>query len=201
MYAFIRGILISNNATQTVVEANGIGYSIGIPTSDLQNLPQVGSEILLHTSLVVREQSHTLYGFLGAQEKDLFEVLTTINGIGPKIALSVIGHLPLLELQKAISQGNPLPISKVPGIGKKKAERLLIEMRDKLPNLFPSDVTKLAVKIPGNSPSQSIQDAMGALVNLGYNQAKAEEAIRKTIEKNPSEMDLPNLITQALKHV
>lgn len=201
MYAFIKGPLISASPSSCVVEAAGVGYKIHIPASVFGKLPQNGSEVLLHTSYVIREMSQSLYGFLQAQERDVFEVLLGVTGIGPKIALSIIGHLLLHDLQRAIACNDISALCKIPGIGKKTSERLIIELRDKLITVFPPDPSDLAVHLPAHSESQTVMDAMSALINLGYNQNIAQKAIKKTLSDAPDGMDLPTLITTALKHI
>lgn len=202
MFAFIKGELVQATPLSVIVETTGIGYRLYIPASVFPKLPQIGNQILLHTSYVVRELSHTLYGFLLANERDLFEELMGVTGIGPKIALSVIGHLSAHDLQRAISSHDIAAISKVPGIGKKTAERLIIELRDKLTNLLPpTDPTDRALAIPTDPKAQKICDAMSALINLGYNQMTAQKAIKKTLNDFPEEIDLATLITSSLKNV
>lgn len=200
MYAFIKGTLISANGSRAVVEASGIGYLIFIPPSVMAKLPQTGSQVLLHTSFVVRELSQALYGFLSEQERDLFEVLMGVTGIGPKLALSIIGHLTLHDLHRAISGGDIPILCKVPGIGKKMAERLIIELRDKLPELGTFAPSDLAIQI-SDPNALKIRDAMGALINLGYNHMTAQKAIKKTLTEMSEEIDLPTLITHSLKNV
>ena len=136
MYAYIKGTLTQASASCATVEAAGVGYKLFVPANLFTKLPHLGSEVLLHTSFVVREQSQALYGFIASQERDLFETLMGVTGIGPKLALSLIGHLSLSDLQFAISQGNIAALSKVPGVGKKIAERLVVELRDKVPTFF-----------------------------------------------------------------
>ena len=201
MFAYIRGVLVSSCPLQAIVEANGIGYRVLVPLNVFSKLPQTGSHVFLHTSYVVREFSHTLYGFLCQQELELFETLMGISGIGPKSSLSIIGHLPLVELQKAVNSNNIPQLCKVPGIGKKTAERLIIEMRDKLDVLSPRQSSDSAEKAPDHFHSQKVKDAMNALVNLGYSQAIAQKAIKKTLENSSEEVNLAVLITTALKHV
>lgn len=193
MIAQIRGTLLQILATDVIVEAAGIGYRIFIPVSAHAKLPSIGQMLLLHTSFIVREQSQALYGFLSAAERDFFEVLLGVSGIGPKTALSILGHLPLFDLQAAINNRNVLSLSKVPGIGKKTAERLIVEMRDK--------VSLMAV--PQDSPATDgkVADAMNALVHLGYNQQTAKKALQKVLELHGEDLDLSALITAALKHV
>ncbi len=199
MYAYIKGTLMYASPLYAVVDNGGIGYKILIPTNLLGKLPQIGNEVTLHTSFVVRELSQTLFGFMSEHERDLFEALNNVNGIGPKVALSVIGHLSSHDLHQAISTNDIRAISRVPGIGKKTAERLIIEMRDKLPaGIVPSD---LAIQIQSDPMTQKITDAMGALINLGYNQVSAQQAIKKSLEDLPEEIDLPSLITHALNHM
>ena len=145
MIAFIKGKLAHASPASVIVDAGGIGYKIFIPANLYNALPQIGSEVLLQTSFVVRELSQTLYGFLSAHDRDVFEALMGVTGIGPKTALAVIGHLSVHDLQRAIAGHDIMTISKVPGIGKKTAERLIIEMRDKLPAMFAHDPADFAV--------------------------------------------------------
>lgn len=201
MYAYFNGKLISSSPADIVIDVAGIGYRIHIPTSLYGLLPHLGEQLQLHTSFVVRENSHTLYGFQTTQERDLFEALLGVTGIGPKTALSLIGHLSAHNLQQAVQNNEVAVISKVPGIGKKTAERLIIELRDKLKTLVPLDPSDFA--IPQNFDPQTliINDAMSALINLGYNQSTAQKAIKKTLKDSTEEIDLALLITGALKNV
>jgi Holliday junction DNA helicase RuvA len=202
MIHFIRGILVQSTPGIAVVEAGGIGYKVLIPASTYPRLPQVGEEILLHTSLVVREISQTLYGFSHPDERDLFEELTTVSGVGPKIALSLIGHLSVADMHSAIGAQDITMISKVPGIGKKTAQRLIIELRDRLQKSskapLPSD---FAIQMDTDPRGQKVADAMSALINLGYNQSAAQKALKKSLANLPETIDLPELITDALKNV
>lgn len=199
MYAYIKGLLIIASPSYAVLEASGVGYKIFIPASTFSHLPQIHSECLLYTSFVVREASQTLYGFPSIQERDFFEALLNVTGIGPKIALALIGHMPTYELQKAISQGDIPVLCRVPGIGKKGAERLIIEMRDKVQLMH--DPQEFAVNLSSSLHSQKMSDAMSALINLGYNQQIAQNALKKTLKENPDIIDLGLLITSALKHI
>jgi holliday junction DNA helicase RuvA len=202
MIHFIRGILVQSSPGIAVVETMGIGYKIHIPASTYSKLPQIGEKVILHTSFVVRELSHSLYGFFYIDERNLFEDLTAVSGIGPKIGLSLIGHLSVPEMHAAIENQDITLISKVPGIGKKTAQRLIIELRDRLKKSssapLPSD---FAIQIATDPRAQKITDAMGALINLGYNQATAQKALKKSLILLPESFELPELITDALKHV
>lgn len=203
MFAFIKGVLVNSHANFVVIETHGVGYRIFIPCHTISHLPALGEIVLLHTSFIVRELSQSLYGFCSPQERDLFEALLEVSGIGPKLALSFIGHMKLEELQHAIIQEDIRTLCKIPGIGKKTAERLLIELKDKISHLIPSDFTSLFIPIPVDPRAQIIRDAMSALINLGYTQSIAQKAIKKTmqeIEENES-YELSFLITNALKNV
>ena len=199
LYSYFKGKLVSSTSTQVVLEVNGIGYLFFISVNSLPLLPSLGSELKLHTSFVVRELSNSLYGFLTFQERDAFEALLNVTGIGPKLGLALIGHLSVGELQVAVRQADTTTLSRVPGVGKKTAERLIIELRDKLSHLIPElEIGKGEVN---HDPRlQHINDAMGALINLGYHQQIAQKAIKKTLQDFPETITLAELITHALKN-
>lgn len=201
MFAHIRGVLTQVSPLYVVIETHGVGYKIFIPASIYADLPQIGQSITLHLSFVVRELSQSLYGFFSQEERDLFEVLMGVSGIGPKTALSLIGHLSVHNLFEALSNNDLSTICKVPGIGKKSAERLVVELRDKLPSFFAEKGASASLKLPLDPRSKTIQDVMSALINLGYNQATAQKAVKKTLEVLPDSIDLSELITASLKHV
>jgi Holliday junction DNA helicase RuvA len=201
MYAYIKGKLSYTSPTYVIVEANGIGYQVHVPASLYGHLPSLDANILLYTSFIVREQSQALYGFLSANERDLFEQLLNISGIGPKTSLSLIGHLPAQALCQAIAANDSASICKVPGIGKKTAERLIIEMRDKISELSGIHPSDFAIQLKGDPREQAIRDAMSALINLGYNQVTAQKAIKKTLGEMPDTIDLAQLITTSLQHI
>lgn len=200
MYAYIKGTLVHSSPASVVIEANGIGYLISIPSRTYGQLPQIKSPLILHTSFIVREQSQALYGFTTVQERDFFELLLGVTGIGPKIALALIGHMTPGELQQAILEDNSPAICRVPGIGKKGAERLIMELRDKVAAHGPGPAG-FAVQVPLDKRSQTMADAISALINLGYNQNIAQKAIKKVLKEGEEEPDLASLISVALKHV
>lgn len=203
MIAYIEGTLLSASTGDVVVLANGIGYRLGIPVNAFTELPAVGSHVKLHTTFIVREQSHALYGFLTPEARDIFEILLNVSGVGPKTALSLIGHLSLDDLAQAVGEHDIHTMCKVPGIGRKTAERLLLEIRDKLPSLtaHQHQAAKFAIKTPADPRAQAISDAMNALVHLGYTQGVAEKAIKRSLESLPESVELAQLITTALKNV
>lgn len=201
MFAFIRGELVTASPISVVIETAGVGYLVYIPANVFGKLPQAGSQVLLHTSHIVREQSQALYGFLVQRERDLFETLLGVSGIGPKLALSIIGHLSSSDLQRAIGNRDITAICKVPGIGKKTAERLIIELRDKIAAMLPPDPSEHALQLPHDPKAQTLKDAMSALINLGYNQITAQKALKKSLQDLPENIDLAALITHSLKHI
>lgn len=195
MYAYIKGPLIQLQPSSAIIDCQGIGYKIFIPTSTFSKL-QIAEIYTLFTTLVVREGFQGLYGFISADERDLFEILIEISGVGPKTALNLIGYLSISDLHTVILQADTNRLSKVPGIGKKTAEKLLIELRNKLESFFLKTPVAYAIDVK----NQNAHDAIKALINLGYNQAAAQKAVKKTLETT-QEDNLGLLITTALKHL
>jgi len=195
MFDYIKGVLITSSPERVVIDTGGIGYCLRIPATHFAHLTDFGKEVKIYTSLIVREDSQTLYGFLTEAERDLFETLSTITGIGPKTALALIGHMTTEELERAVLNSDTRRLSQTPGIGKKTAERLILEMRDKLKKrgITPSK--------PGHAKMQSplISDTMAALVNLGYLPGSAQSAAEKALKEKGDEASLSELITCALK--
>jgi Holliday junction DNA helicase RuvA len=200
MFEYIKGTLVDKEPLKAVVETSGIGYKLSIPLSTYSRLPATGRPIELYLSHIVREDSESLYAFLSKEERDLFEVLLGISGIGPKTALAIIGHTDFATFQRAISSADTRLLSKIPGVGKKTAERLVIEMRDKF-NKGLGKKGKLSggmVSLPsGGDPI--LTDALSALVNLGYAHADAHKALSEALEEKKDEADLGRLITAALQ--
>ncbi len=192
MFEYIKGTLAASTSHTAVVDAQGIGYLIHIPLSTFSALPQIKKPISLYISAVIKEDSHRLFGFLTLSERDLFNRAKEISGIGPKTALSLVGHMESQDFQMAILNENIPLISKIPGIGKKTAERLIIELRD---NLKKSPLEASSDK-PLSSPV--IQDAIMALTNLGYNPSQAQKAIKNAMKDRTDEPPLSQLIKLAL---
>ncbi len=177
------------------MEANGIGYRLTIPLSTYTRLPNLGQKLVLLLAHVVREDSHTLYAFLSKEERDLFEILITISGIGPKTALAIIGHMEMGMFQKAIANADVRILSKIPGIGKKTAERLVIEMRDKFKG------AKKEKPVALEAVEGLLGDAMNALIHLGYNALQAQQAVQAALDEKKGEKDLGKIITAALQKI
>jgi Holliday junction DNA helicase RuvA len=198
MYEYIKGTLIDASVSKAIVEVQGLAYSLLIPFNNFSKLPALGSVVTFYTSFVVREDSQKLYGFFTQHERDLFENLLEVSGIGPKTSLSLIGHMELCDLQAAISQGSIHLICKIPGIGKKTAERLILEMRDKINKTLDKSAT-LSPSQNAEEKTGPVADAISALINLGYHSSQAQKAIKTALSKTEGEPELAKLITAALR--
>lgn len=169
-----------------------IGYRLYIAFNSYAKMPQLGSEVCLFVYAHIREDGHKYFGFLSEQERELFEQLNAISGVGPKTALAIIGHIELAELYAAIMQKNAARLCKIPGIGKKTAERLLIELKDRVQK-FPVAASSGANK--------TFEDAIAALVNLGYPWPRSQRAVKQVVDNQTKTLALPELITLALRQV
>ena len=171
MIAYLRGRLIARHPNQAVVETGGVGYDVMISVPTFLDLPPLGGDVALHIHTHVREDQLALYGFVKAEEKQLFEKLITVSGIGPKLAITILSGMAAHELGNAIRGNDVARLTKIPGIGRKTAERLVLELRDKLQVLGPEAP-------PSIGALSSVQeDVLSALVNLGYQRTVAEKAI------------------------
>lgn len=194
MIVFLEGELVEKQPTHAVVNVNGIGYEISIPLSSYDRLGNPGDRIHLKTVLVVREDAHLLFGFMTEEERSLFLQLTTISGIGPKLALAVLSGLSVRDLKEAIAAGDVKRLSGISGVGKKTAERMLLELRDKLG----------AGDLIGGSggtltPQEArLRDVYSALLSLGHKQAEAQRLV-KAIEKDVTpDQSLEDLLRMVL---
>jgi Holliday junction DNA helicase RuvA len=187
MIGRITGKLIEKHPPQVLIDVGGVGYDIDVPMSTFYNLPALGAVVTLHTHLAVREDAHLLYGFGTEGERRVFRQLLKVSGIGAKTALSVLSGLSVADLQQAVSAQDSGRLVKVPGIGKKTAERLLLELRDKLD----AGSTVSA----GATPQQAGSDVLNALLALGYNEREAGWAIKQLDAALP----VSDGIRQALK--
>ncbi len=182
MITSVSGTLVSATPLSAVIETGGLGYEISIPVTTAERLPSPGQSAKLHTLAVYREDSQTLYGFAAAEERDFFRLLVEkVTGVGPKMALSVMSKLSLPTLKSAIATGDVGLLAKCPGIGRKTAERLVIELRDKL---NPADLAQVAARTAsgeGTTPpaDSRVNDAVLALTALGYKAADADKAVRQ----------------------
>ena len=171
MIAHLRGKLLAKHPNQAIVETAGVGYDVTISVPTFSDLPAAGAEVALHIHTHVREDLIALYGFLRPSEKLLFEKLITVSGIGPKLAITILSGMAADEMVGAIRGNDVARLTRIPGIGKKTAERMVLELRDKLPAAGPAT----APAVPALNGIE--EDVLSALVNLGYQRANAEKAL------------------------
>lgn len=173
MIAHLRGRLIAKHPNQVIVEAGGVGYDVTITVPTFSDLPATGSDVALHIHTHVREDALALYGFLRPEEKQLFEKLITVSGIGPKLAITILSGMAAAEMVGAIRANDFARLTKIPGIGRKTAERMCVELRDKLEGFgAPQAVV---------THSQVEEDVISALTNLGYQRAVGEKAVERAV--------------------
>ncbi len=176
MIVFLDGVLEEKEPTRVVVSVGGVGYEASIPLSSYDRLPEPGQRVRLLTVPVVREDAHLLFGFMTAEERSAFLLLTSVNGIGPKLGLAVLSGLAVRDLKAAIAQGDVKRLSGISGIGKKTAERLVLEMRDKLGQ---GDLMESITGGHAPGPADAkLRDALLALISLGHKQADAQRMVR-----------------------
>lgn len=190
MIGRLTGVLIEKNPPQVVVDVNGVGYEVDVPMSTFYHLPAMGERISLHTQLIVREDAHLLYGFATEGERVAFRQLLKVSGVGPKVALAVLSGLSVNDLAAAIAVQDPAMLTRIPGIGKKTAERLLLELRDK----FKASGALSSATAPAQG---SGSDVLNALIALGYNEREALSAIKQL----PADVAVTDGIRLALKYL
>jgi Holliday junction DNA helicase RuvA len=185
----LTGVLLEKNPPQVLVDVNGVGYEVEVPMSTFYNLPETGTKVTLLTQFVVREDAQLLYGFISQREREAFRQLVKVSGIGAKSALGILSGLSVDDLAHAIAAQDAALLVRIPGIGKKTAERLLLELRDKLP------VTGTAAILSGGQPHAAGNDVLNALLALGYHEREALAAIKQL----PAGVSVSDGIRQALK--
>jgi holliday junction DNA helicase RuvA len=194
MIGRLRGVLVKKEPPALLLDVGGVGYEIEAPMTTFYDLPATGETVTLHTHLVVREDAHLLFGFARESQRRLFRHLLKVNGVGPRVALSILSGLSDDEFVRAIQQQDVDRLTHVPGIGKKTAERLIVEMRDKLTGEIPSEI--LAAN--SSAPVDAVGEAVNALIALGY---KPNEASRMVRGVSTQGLATEEIIRQALKAV
>ncbi|KIH81982.1 Holliday junction branch migration protein RuvA [Pseudomonas batumici] len=201
MIGRLRGTLAEKQPPHLILDVNGLGYELEVPMTTLYRLPSVGEPLTLHTHLVVREDAQLLYGFVGKRERDFFRELIRLNGVGPKLALALMSSLEVDELVRCVQAQDTSALVRVPGVGKKTAERLLVELKDRfkawetVPSMF-----ALVPNQPDGAPAVPVAsaetDAVSALISLGYKPQEASKAVSAIKDKGLSSEDM---IRRALK--
>lgn len=182
MIGYLRGRVLEKRPNRVILEVQGVGYDVCIPVSTYYQMPDPPAEVQLHIHTHVREDALALYGFRTPGEKKLFEKLMSVSGIGPKLAITVLSGLEAPELIRAIQSNDLAKLTHIPGVGKKTAERMVLELRDKLADVEAEGA--LAAAAPGGlSPEH--EDVLSALLNLGYQRGQAERAVSRAAEKQP----------------
>ena len=205
MIAYVNGILESIEEGNAVVDVNGVGYNVNISGSTLDRMPGIGEAVKLYTYTNVKEDAFTLFGFLSRDELNLFKLLITVNGIGPKGGLAILSVMSPDDLRFAIIAGDSKSLSKAPGIGKKTAERITLELRDKIKateDTLLGGAGAVSMDSSSDEGDSSKGEAVAALVALGYNSSDAMKAVRKAVSNNPSAAeDTELLLKLALKEM
>lgn len=197
MISLLRGKLVAASPTHVIVDCNGVGYEAAIPLSSFDKLPAPGGDVRILTYLHVREDAHLLYGFMTEAERELFRLLLSVSGVGPKIALTLLGGMSAVALKGAIVSNDIKSLSRIKGVGAKTAERLCVELRDKIGALgaFEAAGAKHAL----TAEDQKLNDAVLAMVSLGYKQLEAQKAVHAAIAKLGAGATVEEIVRQALK--
>jgi Holliday junction DNA helicase RuvA len=199
MISQLRGIILEKQPPQLILDVQGIGYEIDAPMSTFYRLPDIGQEIVLLTQFIVREDAHHLYGFATKEEKNLFRTLLKVNGVGPRLALTILSSIEPEEFVRCVVNKDTDSLVRLPGVGKKTAERLIIEMKDKLATWQDSTPNEILTSPTHNgSRNQTIQDAVAALISLGY---KPQEASRSVSRADDGQLSSEDIIRRALKEM
>src|SRR5437016_13583058 len=198
MITFLHGKLIEALPTQVVVEVQGMGYEVLIPLTSYDRLPQPGQEMKLLTHLVVREDAHMLYGFMSAAERELFRLLiNTVSGIGPKIALNILSGISATAFRGAVAGGDVKALSQISGVGKKTAERIVVELKDKIGAAGAWEASSAPRAL--SPEDQRVNDAVLALMALGLKQLEAHDTVRKALSSLGQEATVEDLVRACLK--
>jgi Holliday junction DNA helicase RuvA len=184
MIGFLRGRILRRSPQHIILDVGGVGYIVQIPISTFERLKGTDSEVSLHIHTVLKEDSLQLYGFFTEEEREIFTTLLNVNGIGPKTALNIISYLPPEELRKALQDEDIKRLTKIPGLGKKTAQRIILELRDKIPDKMKKE-------------DRVYDDALSALVNLGYQKTQAREALEVVQKKGL--VSIEDILREALR--
>jgi Holliday junction DNA helicase RuvA len=198
MITFLNGKLVEMLPTQVTVDVHGVGYEVLIPLSSFDKLPQPGQEIRLLTHLAVREDAHTLYGFMSAAEREMFRLLiNTVSGIGPKIALNILSGISVTAFRGAVANGDVKALSQISGVGKKTAERIVVELKDKIGAAGAWEASSAQRAL--SPEDQRVNDAVLALLALGFKQIEAHDSVRKAQASIGAQATVEELVRACLK--
>jgi len=199
MIALISGKIVYKGISHVIVDVQGVGYRVFIPLTTFYELPEAGQTITLHVHTSVKQDAINLFGFYTVQERDLFQLMISVSGIGPKMSMNILSGISAQELLRAISGGNVGKLVNIPGVGKKMAERLILELKEKV-------IKKMMMeKSPADDQNQIseiiMEDALSALVNLGYKSNVARDALDKVLRSSEEELGMDQLLKKTLKNL
>lgn len=198
MIALICGKIAYKGISSIVVDTNGVGYRVFIPLSTFYELPEAGEPVTLHVHTYVKEDAINLFGFYTIRERDLFQLLISVSGIGPKIAMSIISGIPVYDLLQAISRGDVAMLVGIPGVGRKMAERLILELKEKV--IKKMTIEQMPAADDRDKASEMIkEDVLSALINLGYKNNMAKDAVDKVMQSSNEALTLDELLKKTLK--
>jgi len=197
MISFLRGKLVAASPTHVIVDCNGVGYEVAIPLSSFDKLPAPGGDVRILTYLHIREEAHQLFGFMTEAERGLFKLLLSVSGVGPKIALTLLGGMSAIALKGAIVSNDIKSLSRIKGVGAKTAERLCVELRDKIGAIGAAEAAGARHAL--TAEDQKLNDAILAMVSLGYKQLEAHKAVHAAIAKLGAAATVEEIVRQALK--
>ena len=192
MIASLRGIVQTKKPEGVIVDVNGVGYQLSVPLCSLTDIPEPGETVFMHTYTHVREDALQLFGFLNEKDREIFTSLISISGIGPKLGLAILSGMPAERFVEAVQNEDVTMLSTIPGLGKKTASRLILELKGKLPSLDQGET-------PSSRASQEAIDAISALVNLGYKRPFSENAVETAVRKGAG--SIQEIIMEALKNL
>ena len=196
MIARLSGIIIQKSIMNCLVDVNGTGYLVIVPLSTFYELPEIGFPVVLRTYMHVREDSISLYGFITEEERDAFQMMISISGIGPKLAINILSGITAGEWFRAVAGEDIKRLTVIPGVGRKTAERMILELKEKIAKLnmekFPSSKTV-------SGTAQLKEDALSALINLGYKGSTARDAVEKIIKEGEEPLSIDNILKEALR--
>jgi len=201
MIGRLSGIIADKQAPDLLIDVNGVGYEVQLPLTSFYELPEEGQKATIYTHFVVREDAQLLYGFASKQERCLFRLLIKANGVGPKLGLTILSGLNAEQFVTCVEQDDVTTLVKLPGVGKKTAERLLVEMRDRIKdlNISPEFMPRTAIETSAlQASSNDFEDAVSALISLGYSSSQANKAVKSVHSEG---VDSETLIRNALKNM
>jgi Holliday junction DNA helicase RuvA len=198
LIAYLEGKLVEKNPTHLILEVNGVGYSIDIPVSTYSNVGEAGQTVRVLTCQQVREDELKLFGFSTKPEKELFELLINVNGVGPKLALSILSCAPVEEFQRSVLKEDLDVLTAISGVGKKTAQRLIVELKEKLGKLYLGEKREPEEEEPALYPAH--EEALLALVSLGYTKPDAKRALERLVKEEKEALPVEELIKRALKY-